>query len=183
MRGMQQTPDPARPDASDACDETRPAGFLRVSAALSERRHGHAPLWLEVAARTSQEAADALGVSLGQIAKSVVFRRKLDEQAVLVIASGDRRVDEKKLKELTGLLGRADANYVKAHTGFSIGGVSPLGFAPMAGSSAPLVFVDRELFRFDIIWAAAGHPNAVFRMTPAELVALTEAPVIDVVQP
>lgn len=165
-----------------APEELRPDGFRRVSAALAERNHGHVPLWLEVAARTSQEAADALGVSLGQIAKSVVFRRKLDEAAVMVIASGDRRVDENKLKALTGPLGRADADYVKARTGFSIGGVSPLGFAPSDGAPAPLLFVDQDLFRFEVIWAAAGHPNGVFKMTPAELQALTGAPVIDVVQ-
>lgn len=160
----------------------RPEGFRRVSAALAERGHPHQPLWLEVAARTSQEAADALGVSLGQIAKSVVFRRKADDRAVLVIASGDRRIDEKRLKEHTGPLGRADADYVKACTGFSIGGVSPLGYAPADGQQMPLLFVDRELFRFELIWAAAGHPNGVFRMTPNELVTLTGAPVIDVVQ-
>ncbi len=160
----------------------RPEGFVRVSQALSGKGHGHEPLWLEVAARTSQEAADALGVSLGQIAKSVVFRRKSDEAAVLVITSGDKRVDETKLKSHTGPLGRADADYVKARTGFSIGGVSPLGFAPAEGHAAPLLFVDRELFRFDVIWAAAGHPNGVFKMTPAELEQLTGAPVIDVVQ-
>jgi len=162
--------------------EARPDGFVRVRAALAAKNHGHPPLWLDVAARTSQEAAEALGVSLGQIAKSVVFRRKADEQAVLVIASGDKRVDEKKLKELTGPLGRADADYVKARTGFSIGGVSPLGFAPADGAADPLLFIDRELFRFDVIWAASGHPNGVFKMTPAELEALTGAPVIDVVQ-
>ena len=143
--------------------------------------HPHEPVWLEVSARTSQEAADALGVSLGQIAKSVVFRRKSDGAAVLVIASGDKRVDEAKLKPHTGPLGRADADYVKARTGFAIGGVSPLGFAPEEGE-APLLFIDRELFRFEVIWAAAGHPNGVFKMTPAELVALTAAPVMDVVQ-
>ncbi|MDT8998181.1 YbaK/EbsC family protein [Paucibacter sp. APW11] len=163
-------------------DTRHPEGFERVREALLQRQHGHAPLWLEVAARTSQEAADALGVSLGQIAKSVVFKRKSDEQAVLVIASGDRRVDEKKLQAHTGPLGRADADYVKARTGFSIGGVSPLGFAPLDGAAAPLLFVDRELFRFDQIWAAAGHPNGVFRMTPDELAQLTGAPIIDVVQ-
>lgn len=170
------------PSMQDPNIHTRPEGFQRVSAALRDRRHAHAPLWLEVAARTSQEAADALGVSLGQIAKSVVFRRKADEQAVLVIASGDRRVDEKKLNALTGPLGRADADYVKARTGFSIGGVSPLGFAPAEGAVPPLLFVDQELFRFELIWAAAGHPNGVFRMSPQELVQLTGAPVIDVVQ-
>jgi len=170
------------PIPTDDLSARRPDGFLRVSSALAALRHAHAPLWLEVAARTSQEAADALGVSLGQIAKSVVFRRKADERAVLVIASGDRRIDENKLKEHTGQLGRADADYVKANTGFSIGGVSPLGFAPADGAAPPLLYVDRELFRFDLIWAAAGHPNGVFKMTPAELEALTGAPVIDVVQ-
>lgn len=160
----------------------RPDGFIRVAAALTAKQHAYAPLWLDVPARSSQEAADALGVSLGQIAKSVVFRRKADGQAVLVITSGDRRVDEKKLKDITGTLGRADADYVKARTGFSIGGVSPLGFAPANGAVDPLLFLDRELFRFDVIWAAAGHPNGVFEVTPAELVALTGAPVLDVVQ-
>lgn len=160
----------------------RPDGFVRVRAALADAGHAHAPQWLEVAARTSQEAAEALGVSLGQIAKSVVFKRKSDAAAVLVITSGDKRVDEKKLLPHTGPLGRADADYVKARTGFSIGGVSPLGFLPQGDASAPLVFVDQELFRFEQIWAAAGHPNGVFQMTPAELAALTGAPVINVVQ-
>ena len=162
--------------------DTRPEGFQRVSAALAAQAHPHTPLWLDVAARTAQEAADALGVTLGQIAKSVVFRRKADDTAVLVITSGDKRVDEGKLKLHSGPLGRADADYVKARTGFSIGGVSPTGFAPAEGLSAPQLFVDQELFRFDIIWAAAGHPNGVFKLTPAQLQALTGAPVIDVVQ-
>lgn len=164
-------------------EAVRPEGFQRVSEALAARSHSQTPRWLDASARTSQEAADSLGVSLGQIAKSVVFRRKADDSAVLVIASGDRRVDEAKLKALTGPLGRADADFVKARTGFSIGGVSPLGFAPADGHPAPQLFIDRELFRFEVIWAAAGHPNGVFPMTPQELVALTEgAPVIDVVQ-
>ncbi|MCV2348852.1 YbaK/EbsC family protein [Paucibacter sp. Y2R2-4] len=162
--------------------QERPEGFRRVQGALSERRHAREARWLEVAARTSQEAADALGVSLGQIAKSVVFRRRADEAAVMVITSGDKRVDEKKLAQHTGPLGRADADYVKTRTGFSIGGVSPLGFAPADGLPQPLLFLDRELFRFNLIWAAAGHPNGVFPMTPDELVSLTGAPVIDVVQ-
>lgn len=165
-----------------AINPERPDGFVRVRAALAEARHAHAPEWLEVAARTAQEAADALGVSLGQIAKSVVFKRKSDAAAVLVITSGDKRVDEKKLSPHTGPLGRADADYVKARTGFSIGGVSPLGFLAQGDAAAPLVFVDQQLFRFDVIWAAAGHPNGVFKLTPAELVALTGAPVVDVVQ-
>ena len=155
----------------------RPEGFQRVARALAERGHPHAPRWLEVSARTSQEAADALGVQVGQIAKSVIFRRKADEVAVLVVTSGDKRVDEKKVAAQVGSLGRADADFVKARTGFTIGGVSPLAHA-----EPPLTLIDRELFRFDVIWAAAGHPNGVFRLTPDELQALTGAPVHDVVQ-
>ena len=153
----------------------RPEGFQRVSQALSTAAHPHAPLWLDVAARTSQEAADALGVSVGQIAKSVIFRRKLDDSAVLVVTSGDRRVDEKKVAAIVGALGRADAEFVKASTGFTIGGV-----APLAHATPPVTLIDRELFRFDRIWAAAGHPNGVFCLSPDQLVALTGAPVCDV---
>jgi prolyl-tRNA editing enzyme YbaK/EbsC (Cys-tRNA(Pro) deacylase) len=113
---------------------------------------------------------------VGQIAKSVIFRRQSDGAAVLVVTSGDRRVDEKRVAALTGALSRADAGFVKERTGFSIGGVAPLAHA------GPLVtLIDRELFRFSEIWAAAGHPNGVFKLTPVELVALTAAPVADVV--
>ena len=155
----------------------RPEGFRRVSALLAERRHPHAPVFLDAAARTAQEAADALGISLGQIAKSVVFRRRTDDAAVLIVTSGDRRVDERKVAALVGPIGRADAEFVKASTGFSIGGVAPLGH-----STPPVVLIDRELFRFGEIWAAAGHPNGVFRLSPRELMQLTAASVHDVVQ-
>ena len=164
-------------DTDTDTDTTRPEGFQRVSAALAERGHPHAPLWLEVPARTSQEAADALGVTVGQIAKSVIFRRKLDEVAVLVVTSGDKRVDEKRVAAHTGTLGRADADFVKSRTGFSIGGVSPLAHATPC-----VTLIDRELFRFNEIWAAAGHPNGVFKLSPDQLVQLTGAPVADVVQ-
>lgn len=159
--------------SADASD-----GFRLVGRILAERDHPHAPVWLEVSARTAQEAADALGVTLGQIAKSVVFRRKADERAVLVVTSGDRRVDERKVAAQVGSIGRADAAFVKQATGFSIGGVSPVGH-----SAAPVLLIDADLFRFDVIWAAAGHPNGVFRLTPQDLQRLTDgAPVCDVVQ-
>ncbi|MCC7458859.1 MAG: YbaK/EbsC family protein [Nitrospira sp.] len=154
----------------------RPDGFRRVAQALRELGHAHPPLWLDVAARTSQEAADALGIAVGQIAKSVIFRRRSDDRAVLVIASGDRRVDERKVGAVTGELARADAAFVRAATGFVIGGV-----APLAHASEPLTLIDRELFRFGEIWAAAGHPNGVFKLTPADLERYTGAPVADVV--
>ncbi|WP_338414780.1 YbaK/EbsC family protein [uncultured Sphaerotilus sp.] len=145
---------------------------------LLERGHPQAPVWLDVAAHTAAEAAAALGVTVGQIAKSVIFRRRADALAVLVVTSGDRRVDERLVAAQVGPIGRADAEFVKAQTGFSIGGVSPV-----AHRNAPVVLIDRALFRFPGIWAAAGHPNAVFPLTPAELVALTDgAPVADVTQ-
>ena len=129
------------------------------------------------AARTAQQAADQLQVALGQIAKSIIFARKEDGAAVLVIASGDRRVDEKKVAALVGKIGRADAQFVKERTGFSIGGVSPV-----AHTTAPVTLIDRELLRFDVVWAAAGHPHAVFALHPGDLARLTSAPVADVVQ-
>jgi len=162
----------------DGPQPLRPEGFQRVARALAELGHAPAPLWLDEAARTSQEAADALGVALGQIAKSVVFRRTADDLAVLVITSGDRRVDERKLAAITGAVGRADAQFVKQRTGFAIGGVSPLALA-----STPLMLIDQELSRFDEIWAAAGHPNGVFRLSPQDLRRMTGAPLADVVAP
>ncbi len=162
---------------SDVVDE-RPEGLRRVAAALAERGHPHVPRWLEVPVRTSQEAAAHLGVAVGQIAKSVIFKRKSDERAVLVITSGDKRVDEKKVAAITGAIGRADADFVKARTGFSIGGV-----APLAHTEPPVTLIDRELLRFDVVWAAAGHPNSVFALHPSHLEALTGgAPLADVTQ-
>lgn len=162
---------------SDDSLQDRPEGFRRVAAVLAAQRHAHAPVFLDVAARTAQEAADALGIALGQIAKSVVFRRKHDEAAVLVVTSGDKRVDERKVAALVGAVGRADAEFVKTRTGFTIGGVAPVGHL-----EPPVLLIDRELFRFSEIWAAAGHPNGVFRLSPDELAQLTGAPVHDVVQ-
>jgi len=153
-----------------------PEGVQRVARLLQNKGHPHAPQMLDDAARTAQQAADALGIELGQIAKSIVFRRKSDESAVLVVTSGDRRVDEKKVEALVGKVGRADAEFVKARTGFSIGGVSPFAHA-----TPPVMLIDRELFRFGDIWAAAGHPHAVVRLRPQDLEGLTGAPVADVV--
>ena len=152
-----------------------PDGTQRVSARLTELGHPHAPVLLADSARTAQDAADALGVQLGQIVKSIIFRRRSDDAAVLVMTSGDRRVDEAKVAAKVGELRRADAAFVKASTGFSIGGVSPVAHA-----NASVELIDTELFRFDEIWAAAGHPHAVFRLTPDDLVRLTGAPVADV---
>lgn len=157
-----------------------PDGVRRVTQVLQSKGHPHTPVMLDDAARTAQQAADVLGVALGQIAKSIIFKRKPDAAAVLVITSGDRRVDESKVQALVcGLgqkLGRADAEFVKTSTGFSIGGVSPIGH-----DIAPVTLIDRDLLRFEEIWAAAGHPHCVFKLHPRDLAHLTGAPVADVV--
>lgn len=154
-----------------------PECVQRVAAWLQASGHPNAPVLLDDAARTAQQAADALGVSVGQIAKSIVFRRKLDDAAVLVVTSGDQRVDEKKVEALVCAgkrLGRADAAFVKASTGFSIGGV-----APLAHATPVVILIDQSLFRFEELWAAAGHPHAVFKLSPQALAHLTDAPVAD----
>lgn len=154
-----------------------PESVQRVAAHLHAAGHPHAPVMLNDAARTAQQAADALGISVGQIAKSIIFRRKSDDAAVLVITSGDRRVDEKKVDALVGKTGRADAEFVRARTGYAIGGVPPLAHA-----TPPVTLIDQDLLRFDEVWAAAGHPHGVFRLRPQDLAVLTGAPVADVVQ-
>lgn len=158
-----------------------PEAVQRVSAFLAERGHAHAPRMLDDSARTAQEAADTLGVALGQIAKSIIFKRLPDEVAVMVVTSGDQRVDEKKLAPLVCAagqkLGRADADFVKDRTGFSIGGVSPVAHA-----TAVVQVLDASLFRFQEVWAAAGHPHGVFPATPAQLARLTGARIEEVAQ-
>lgn len=129
---------------------------------------------LAVDARTSQQAADALGVGVGQIAKSLVFT--VNRSPLLVIASGANRVAEGKLEKLAGgKVRRADPETVKQATGYTIGGVPPLGHA------TPLpVYIDSDLLQYDVIYGAAGSPECVFPLSPAELVRATGGRVIDV---
>lgn len=122
--------------------------------------------------RTSAEAAAAIGCSIAEIAKSVVFRGKTSGRAVVVVASGDNRVSEVKVAaHIDEALARADADFVRAATGYAIGGVAPIGHAQ------PVKLVlDEDLRRFEKVWAAAGTPFSVFPLTPDELQALTGAP-------
>lgn len=116
-------------------------------------------------ARTSQEAADLLGCAVGQIAKSLVFRATASGAPVLVIASGANRVDEAKVGALLGEpIGRAKPEFVREVTGYAIGGIPPVGHA-----QAIRTFVDEDLARFDVVYAAGGTPNALFPIRPAEL--------------
>lgn len=121
--------------------------------------------------RTCAEAAAAIGCSVAEIAKSVVFRGKASGQAVIVVASGDNRVCESKISHLVGeKLGRADADFVRQATGYAIGGVSPLGHA-----NPVKLILDGDLRRFDTVWAAGGTPFSVFPLTPGQLHRLTDA--------
>ena len=156
-----------------------PEGVQRVASLLQAKKHAHAPFLLDnTEARTTQQTADLLGVALGQIAKSVVFRGLSKDVPVVVWMSGDQRVDEKKVEALLcsdgKLLWQATAAYVKSKTGFLIGGVPPLEHITSA-----VTLIDQSLFRFKDLWAAAGHPNAMFQLTPQDLERLTGAPVAD----
>lgn len=146
---------------------------LKIQALLGPR---FAVLEFDASTRTAAEAAAAIGCELAQIAKSLLFRTRETGRPALIVASGVNRVDEKKVAALIGeRIGRADADFVREATGFAIGGVPPLGHA-----KAPITLIDEALLRFEAIWAAAGTPNAVFRLTPSELVELTGGRVADV---
>ena len=129
----------------------------------------------EQTTRTAQDAADAIGCQLGQIVKSLIFRSR-SGKAVLVLTSGANRVDEKRVRKLVGeKLGRADADFVRENTGYSIGGVPPFGHA-----SKIITYVDEDLMQYDTIWAAAGTPNAVFEIKPSELAAASGGEIVQV---
>jgi prolyl-tRNA editing enzyme YbaK/EbsC (Cys-tRNA(Pro) deacylase) len=145
---------------------------LRVQAVLGPEFQ---VLEFEASTRTSQEAAAAIGCTVAEIAKSLIFK-SAEGRAVLVIASGVNRVDEKKVRGLLGQkIERADADFVRDRTGYAIGGVPPVGHA-----SSPIVLIDSHLQRFATVWAAAGTPNAVFKIAPADLIRLTKGQVADV---
>jgi prolyl-tRNA editing enzyme YbaK/EbsC (Cys-tRNA(Pro) deacylase) len=143
-----------------------PASAERVQRALDGAGVGARVIELSVAARTAQQAADALGIEVGQIAKSLIFRAAGSGRAVLVIAAGDRRVSEARIAALLGeAIERASPEFVREHSGFAIGGV-----APVAHATPMTTFIDASLRRFDIVWAAGGTPHCVFPISLDELV-------------
>ena len=143
----------------------------RVSAKLKELGVQGEINVLSDSARTAQEAADALGILVGQVASSIVFKLD-DESPLLVITSGRHRVDTKLVAEKLGVekLHRVDADYVKEKSGFSIGGVSPVGWVNPA-----TILIDEALNDYEVVWAAAGHPHSVYPTTYAELIKCTGA--------
>ena len=156
-------------------DEGGRSSVARVRRALAELGIETEIKEFSASTRTSADAAAAIGCSVAQIAKSLVFRAKPSDRAVLAMASGANRVDEMKLATLLGeTIGKADAEFVRAETGFAIGGVAPVGHGIRLKC-----FIDRDLMQFDVIWAAAGSPNSVFRLGPADLVRITQGEVAD----
>ncbi|MGV1033876.1 MAG: YbaK/EbsC family protein [Microbacteriaceae bacterium] len=150
----------------------------RVLAALAEQDIVPEVVWFDDAVTTAQLAADALGVTVGQIANSLIFT--LDGEPLLVLTSGAHRVDTAWLGEqLGGTIGRADKDLVKTATGQTIGGVAPLGHLQPIRT-----LIDRDLAAYDeqglAVWAAAGHPKSVYATTFAELQRVTGAEVVQV---
>ncbi|MBV5342025.1 MAG: YbaK/EbsC family protein [Deltaproteobacteria bacterium] len=141
----------------------------RVQKFLAEKGFSFEVKELPGSTRTAQEAADSIGCEVAQIAKSLVFKEKNTSLPILVIASGSNRVDVAKIEKQTGLkLGKADGNYVKERVGYAIGGIPPVGH------NEPLeTILDEDLRKYDVIWAAAGTPFAVFQLKPADLEPLT----------
>lgn len=141
----------------------------KVQETLAARGFANEVVELPSSTRTAAEAAAAVGCDVGQIVKSLVFRGRRTGRAVLVVASGSHRVDEAAVQALVGEeIERANPEFVREQTGFAIGGVPPVGHAREL-----VTLIDEELMRHERIWAAAGHPQAVFPLTPAELVAMT----------
>ena len=146
-----------------------PPSAERVRDALAARGLEAEIRLFDAGTRTAADAAAAIGCSVAQIAKSLVFRASPSDRAILVMASGVNRVDEAALAALLGeSIAKADAAFVRERTGFAIGGVAPVGHR-----EPPVIFIDQTLLAYQEIWAAAGTPHAVFRLTPAELVDLT----------
>ena len=147
------------------------AAVKRVIAALAEHGLTGEVNVLSDSARTAQEAATALGIEVGQIASSLIFKLP-DESPLLVITSGRHRVDTDLVAKNLGIekLGRVDADYVKEKSGFSIGGVAPIGWL-----SAATILIDQALNDYEVVWAAAGHPHAVYPTSFSELLECTGA--------
>jgi prolyl-tRNA editing enzyme YbaK/EbsC (Cys-tRNA(Pro) deacylase) len=141
----------------------------KIQDLLSQNGYQNQVIEFSESTRTAREAADRAGCQLGQITKSLIFQGQRTGKPILVLTSGANRVDEKRIEQYAGeSLGRAEPDYVLKVTGFSIGGVPPIGHA-----EAIETYLDEDLLLYETIWAAAGTPNAIFELTPAELQSLT----------
>lgn len=152
-----------RPDAPPLS-----ASAQKVQDAIRARGFDHRVIELAVPVRTSVDAAREVGCEVAQIAKSIIFRAA-DGRGVLVITSGSNRVNEQRVTELIGQsIGRASPNFVREVTGFAIGGIPPLGHA-----TEMITLIDEDLLKLPFLWAAAGHPNSLFKLAPDDLPVLS----------
>jgi prolyl-tRNA editing enzyme YbaK/EbsC (Cys-tRNA(Pro) deacylase) len=150
-------------------DTSLSSSARKVQQALQELGLDLQVVELPGSTRTAVEAAEAVGCQVGQIVKSLIFKAKRSQRPIMVVASGQNRVDERRIEALIGEpLGKADADFVREHTGFVIGGVPPVGHTERLET-----YIDEDLLQYGEIWAAAGTPHAVFRLTPADLVKMT----------
>lgn len=149
---------------------------LKIQEELNKYNLSLKVVTMQDSTRTCVEAANTIGCEVGQIVKSLVFRGKTSGTPVLIVASGDNHINEKKMKEYLGeAVTRPDANYVQETTGFAIGGIPPVGHT----TKMPC-FIDADLFRFKEVWAAAGTPFDVFCLTPVQLATITQGKIINV---
>lgn len=126
--------------------------------------------------KTSIDAAKAIGCDVSQIAKSILFRTAETKRPILVIASGSNRINEKSIeRKIKEVIKKADAEFVKDKTGFSIGGVAPFGY-----DNKIQIFIDKDLMNYDKIWAAAGTPHSVFSLKPEQLLKISKGEIIDI---
>jgi prolyl-tRNA editing enzyme YbaK/EbsC (Cys-tRNA(Pro) deacylase) len=148
----------------------------KVQDALEAKGYSLEVVELPESTRTAAEAAQAIGCQVGQIVKSLVFRTEKSKRPILVVASGTNRVNEKRIGQLLGEpIGKADAGFVRQQTGFVIGGVPPLGHDQPVPT-----FIDQDLIQYEQVWAAAGTPYAVFRLSPEHLEDMTRGQIVDV---
>ena len=148
----------------------------KVQKALQARGLNCEVVQMQKTTRTAKDAAQAVGCEVGQIVKSLIFKTKQSRKPILVVASGVNRVNEKVLaRQIAEPVRMADPEFVREMTGFAIGGVPPVGHLnPLT------IFIDEDLQQYEEIWAAAGTPHAVFKLTPAELKMITNGTVISV---
>lgn len=148
----------------------------RIQDILHEHKLGIKVIEFKETTRTSQEAANAIGCDVGQIAKTLIFKGKTTGKPFCIIASGKNRVDEKRIVQILGEeIEKPDAGFVLKHTGFAIGGVPPIGYEL---EIKPLI--DEDIMKYSEIWAAAGTPNSVFRLSPDDLLQITHGRIVGI---
>lgn len=172
-----ENPSPTTPPSPRPEPQTLPPAAQRVAQLLQQIGHDRPIVMLPASGKTSLEAANALGCQVAEIAKSIVFRLLADDSPLMVIASGADRIDEAKVAALVGPIGKANAAFVRDKIGYVIGGVCPIGHV-----GPTRILLDRGVLAHPLVWVAAGHPHAVFGLTPQQLLGMTGATLVEVAE-